>query len=399
MKMAIIGSGPVALYSAAHFEQLGAHVVLFQRSPLGGLPRFMRKYQIHGQVDYPHSKSIETFWEEDLVPLIEFVEEKKIAKKGDVLRVHKRFLDRREAVPGHGRLIDLFRVVYSVNPQDSILNEKALHPEMFEKLGKDVLDSLSEPIEHYEDFDVVIEATGRGKNDFKMGPGGAYALNEKNLNHHAHFYYGKDFFKKINLDDPTLKTLAIVGDDIASELAFFKLQDWLIKNEDHRVYWIRSSLSNQFHLKDELQPLFQFAEKVFDHKKEKFEEDVRLYRDRPDYEKAKISPPLPPQRKCEIFYGHNVTSIDRLLDRDGLFMTIETPEFRMADPVDKNLRTLAIDAVVIENGVNSEHSLGENLTIDEPGFYAIHTDSLKEAITQIYEIETNLMSFFSKSEQ
>jgi len=51
MKMAIIGSGPLALYCAQHFDALGAEVVLFQRSPLGGRVRFLKKYFPEAQLN------------------------------------------------------------------------------------------------------------------------------------------------------------------------------------------------------------------------------------------------------------------------------------------------------------------------------------------------------------
>jgi len=44
MKLAIIGSGPLAILSAQHFDQLGAEVVLFQKNPLGGNVRFLLKH-------------------------------------------------------------------------------------------------------------------------------------------------------------------------------------------------------------------------------------------------------------------------------------------------------------------------------------------------------------------
>ena len=153
MKIAVIGSGPLALYASAHFDQLGAHVVLFQRSALGGNLRFCVSKNIQGIVDYPETKSYEKCWNEDLIPLIEHLEERKITKVGDVLRVHKRFLHRDEVVLNRSRLVDLFRVIYTTNPKESILKQVEENPEVFKQLGEEVLNSLHEPVESFEDFD------------------------------------------------------------------------------------------------------------------------------------------------------------------------------------------------------------------------------------------------------
>lgn len=399
MKLAIIGSGPVALFAAAHFYNLGAHVVLFQRSPLGGSVRFMLKYDINANIDYPEIKSVKKFWEEDLTSLIEFVEEHGLTKAGEVLRVHKRFLHHNEEVQGRSRLADLFRVIYSINPKDSILKQVEENPEIFKQLGENVLNSLHEPVESFEDFDLVIEATGFGKSEYKMGPAGTFALNEKNLSGQSHFYYGKEFFKKFDQFDETIKTIALIGDDLSAELALAKLQDWLFKNSTHRLQWIRHSPISKLHLKDELDFLLKRAEGLYEEAKVKFENELRQWRDLEDYIKAKIPAPVEPLKKIEIFDGYNVTSVDKLLDRNGIFLTIESPDFRGHVKNLSDLRTLAVDLVVVENGVDERDSLGTNLTKEEPGYYIIHTNSLKLAMGQILEIEKDIMNFFSKSDQ
>lgn len=395
MKIAIIGSGPLGLYAASHFYNLGAHVVLFQRSPLGGNLRFCHSKKIEGNVDYPEKKTFEKFWNDDLVPLIEFVEEKGITKAGDVLRVHKRFLHRDEVVLNRSRLVDLFRVIFSVNPKESILKQVEENPDMFKQLGEDVLHSLHEAVESFEDFDIVIEATGRGKSDFKMGPAGTFALNEKNLSKHSHFYYGKEFFKTFNENEN--KKVVVVGDDVGAYLAVLKLEDWLHQSPDHKLTWVKHNpLHKDFFSMDNF---LHRAETEFNQRKVEFEEKLHAWRALEDYEKAKIPRPAEPEKKFSLYEGYNVTSVDKLLDREGVFVTIESPEFRHFVENNSDLKTIPCDAIIVQNGVDVEETLADKLSIEEPGYYVLHSDSIKDGVLQILDIEKKVLNFFSKSDQ
>ena len=86
------------------------------------------------------------------------LEKKEITKAGEVLRVHKRFLHPKESIAEKSRLHDLFRVIYSVNPKESILKQLEANPDMFKQLGEQVVNSLHMPVESFEDFDIVIAA-------------------------------------------------------------------------------------------------------------------------------------------------------------------------------------------------------------------------------------------------
>jgi hypothetical protein len=395
MKLAIIGSGPLAIYAAAHFSKIGAHVVLFQRSPLGGNIAFCLHQKIDLEVDYPENKSVEQFWTDDLIPLIEYIEENKLTKKGEVLRVSKRFLHRNEDVKNRTRLLDLFRVVYSTNPKDSILKQLEENPEIFKQLGEKVVESLHEPVESFEDFDIVIEATGRGKSDFKMGPAGTLAINEKNLQKHSHFYYGKSFFEKFN--DDGIKKIVLVGDDLSAYLALNKLTHWLFSHPDHKLTWISHSIINRDNKL--VKNIFEQTNSEWILRKDKFEIELRAWRDLEDYMKAKIAKPIEPEIKLTMFEGYNITSVDKLLDREGVFVTIESPDFRSHANTKQDLRTIAGDVIVIQNGTNKWESLGESLIADEPGYYVINSDNLKDGVLEILKIEEKVMNFFSKSDQ
>lgn len=394
MKLAVIGSGPIALYASKHFYDLGAQVVLFYKNELGGNIRFCNHFNIHGFVDYPAQKNYEKFYTEDLLPLVEFIQSNNIGKKGTVLRVHKRFLHANEEVFDRSRLVDLFRVVYSVNPKEAILKQVEENKVIFSSLGENVIASLHEAIESYEDFDLVIEATGLGKEDFYMGPSGAMAINELNLKKHSHFFYGKDFFKNFDLIK-NAQVLVVVGDDVAAYIAILKLSDWLFSEKSKKIFWIKNQKIDEtaFNLSYVLdRDQLDFEEKI-----KKYEEDLFHYRSLLDYEKAKYPVPVPPEKKLHVFEGYNVTSVDKLLDQNGIFVTIESPVFRSFVKKTNDLKTLACDYVIVQNGHKENESLKVNMTNEEPGFYSIHTSSIRDGITEILKIEEDIMKFFKKS--
>ena len=201
MKLAIIGSGPLAILCAQHFNQLGAEVVLFQKNALGGNLRFMLEHFPEMEINFQNNKkSLNTIWKEDLVPAIKELEKNNLTKAGEVQRVHKRFLHKNETIMNHSRLHDLFRVVYSVNPKEAILKQLEENPEMFKQLGEQVVNSLHMPVESFQDFDIVIEARGRGKSAHAMGPSEAYALNENNIKATAPIFYEKEMLDSFNIE-------------------------------------------------------------------------------------------------------------------------------------------------------------------------------------------------------
>jgi hypothetical protein len=396
MKLAIIGSGPLALYASKYFYDLGAQVVLFYKSALGGNIRFCNHFNIEGFVDYPSKKSYEEFYTQDLLPLINLIEKENIGKLGDVLRVHKRFLHAKEEVFDRSRLVDMFRVVYSVNPKETILKQVEENKEIFSSLGEHVIASLHEAIESYEDFDLVIEATGLGKEDFHMGPSGTMAINELNLKKHSHFFYGKDFFKNFELIN-NAQSLVIVGDDVAAYIAVAKLSDWLFNNHDRKIYWVKNKKLDETVFN--ISYVLDRDQLDFDEKVKKYEEDLFRYRSLMDYEKVKFTTPVEPQKKLHIYEGYNITSVDKLLDQNGIFVTIESPIFRSFVKKANDLKTIACDYVIVQNGQKENESLKVNMTNEEPGFYSIHTSSIRDGIEEIFKIEQDIMKYFKKSSE
>lgn len=399
MKLAVIGSGALAIFSARYFDQLGAEVVLFQKNALGGNVRFLLDHFPEMEVSFENkNKTLKEFWKSDLVPAITFLEDRKLTRAGEVLRVHKRFLHPEETIADKSRLHDLFRVIYSVNPRDSILKQLEENPEMFKQLGEQVVNSLHAPVESFEDFDIIIEARGRGRAALPMGPSNAPALNENNIREAAPLFYEKDIFTKLNFEGKN--HLILVGENESATLALLKCKDWLFSKSHHSLAWATYSKTLKPNhnpwLNDQLSKLLSFSQAIFDKDKIEFEKKMYDWRDLEDYVKVKIPKPIEPQAKINIFQGYDVTSVDRLLDREEVFVTLETPDFREFAPVPNDLKTLAGDAIMIACGIEEEYGFARGIQPDEPGYYRLDAKGIDEGMLMIKTIEQKILSFFSR---
>ena len=395
MKLAIIGSGPLAIFCAQYFDQIGAEVTLFQKNSLGGNLHFLLDHFPEMEVAFEgETKNIKSLWDENITPMIIKLEEKHLTRAGEVLRVHKRFLHKDETIANKSRLHDLFRVIFSVNPKEAILRQLEENPEMFKQLGEQVMNSLHLPVESFEDFDIVIEARGFGKPHLGMGPSNAMALNENNLKSTAALYYEKDIFSKLTFEGK--KHLVLVGHSESAILALLKCKEWIFSNPHHSLSWIISDpvnkkLNNDW-LNLELEKLLLLSQSLFDNEKITFEKKMHEWRDLEDYVKVKIPKPIEPEAKLKIFQGYDVTSVDRLLDREGVFATIETPDFREFVKVPNDLKTLPAEAILIACGVDLLDSLAIGLNCNEPGFYRLEANDLDEGLGQIKLIEERILA-------
>lgn len=399
MKMAIVGSGPLALLSARHFDRMGADVVLFQRGPLGGNISFFKKHFPLFPVRFNNeSLTVNDFFETQLVPLVQEIEENALSRVGDVLRIHKRFLHPKEGVEGRTRMHDLFRVVYSMNPKDTILKQVEENPEFFKQLGDEVINSLHKPVESFEDFDIVIEATGKGKAPSPMGAGKSLALNENNLKDSSLLFYEKDIFTKLDLSDK--KTIVLVGEGISQRLALLHFKDWLFKSPDHSLHWVTyksaKTPSGIPWLDEEADKILNEINARFEKNKEHFETKFREWRDLDDYIQVKVPKPIMPVPLLVIHEGYDVTSVDRLLDRKGVFATVESPDFRKNAKTPTDMFTLSADALCIARGFQEE-SLASGLEASEPGFYQMTAKDLNEALGEIKAIEEKILNYFKRA--
>ncbi len=399
MKVAIIGSGPKAILAAMHFDQIGAEVTLFQRSPLGGNLRFIKDQFPNSEITYQNEKlTTLAFFDNIIVPSVLELEKHQLTKQGDVLRVHKRFLHPGESIPNHTRMHDLFRVVYSLNPQENILKQLEENPELFNQLGAEVIASLHKPVESFLDFDVVIEACGLGSPALPMGSGGALALNESNLQNGSLIFYQKDIFNKLELGNK--KTIVLVGEGDYAKFSLLKLKDWLLQSPEHELHWVTykseiEQTQNEW-LDKEVKSFLSLIDREFEMKKVSFEKAIREWRDLEDYVKVKVPKPHEPKSRIHLHFGYDVTSVDCLLDRSGVFATIEIPDYRPGHEAEKpNMMTLSADAICVARGV-SKNSLF-NINKKEAGYYVLDGESIKDISHSLNDIELDLLNYFKKA--
>jgi threonine dehydrogenase-like Zn-dependent dehydrogenase len=340
MKIAIIGAGPVGIKACEFFYGIGAELKLFGRNP----PQEIAHYFKHAEV----------------------------------LRYHKQFLSQNESVTNRSRMADLFRVIYRSLGIDwnVVMQENA---DLYGKLDETVKKSLSTNLEQYEDFDVIVDCSGPFQNPLRLGPGGVLALNEKIYSQDENFYYGENAYKNLTKIIET-KRLAIVGvPEIVNEyLSHFILQQF----KGDKLFCITTSeIEKNLNLLD--------IETQYQSKCNEYAKNLHDWRDLEDYIKAKIPTPTVPERQWEFYSSHNVMSVDKMLDRTGIFLTIESPSFR----IEESLKTLHVDAIVSLQGFGPSN-LAQGLTHDEPGYFCIHhTDNITNELNQILK---KLEIFFSK---
>ncbi len=443
MKLAILGSGPLALETALHFDKLGAHVTLFSRGELGGMAARVNSFasetsmeETWGElttelgrealklnVDLSDIPSNDEYFKTYFAPLVARGSQSIIIKPGNVERVHKRFLSPDEEVPGKSRLQDLFRVVFSTDPKKSILNQVESNPELFEKLGNDVLESLSESVESFEDFDLIINAMGTHSNPTPMGPSGSYALNESRLTAQTNTYYGRDCLSHYKEVTSSSKHIVMVGSGHLSALLLCELDLWLEDNNE-RVVSLVTTENRPFekflndHKESTLglmttEVINKYFEKLQVSRRE-YEKALFEWRGLEPHIKAKKAAPKEPMSQLNLITASNVTAIDKLLDREGLFVTCETSSFRSStEGMEEQISTISCDGIFVCTGhevdttiakgmrVNLERR-GENISHAEPGYFTLSgveegRSSLSAGLKKISKIETEIMNFFSRA--
>lgn len=405
MKIAIIGSGPLAIETALDFHSLGAQVVLYAEHELGGavlryLPfAFLSMEKSWEEITSESGRklvkledtrivpTLKEYYQDYLKKLIDMVKSEITIKPYKAERVHKRFLDRRETIPDHSRLHDLFRVVYGREDEEG-------------------------PMEFFDDYDLVIEAIGSAENRL-LGPAGSPAINEKHLKDKIHYRLNENVMEEVLKFEGTL---TIVGDSVASATLLLFLKSWLGLSQKNNLYIVQEGL-RPFENLEGSHPLLDGALTDFINEEKKHwqtqcrgvEDDIEVYRNLPREEQIKRRMPEFPEPRLKILTGYNTTSVDHLTDRDGLFLTLEAPEWR--DESNKEIFTLNCGMLFVLKG-SHQKKLGEHMPLsggpihEEPGYYTLGQSlldvhggySLAQVLPEIQVIKDNVMSFFSRSE-
>lgn len=384
-----------------------AAVTLFSKSGnLGGKVRRMGSFDPSYSLGSQTAKEFnETYLNELSEKLVGSIPIKEV----EVLRVHKRFLHPEEKPQNTSRLIDLFRVVYKVDPSKLVEQQKGDNPEAFQNFDENMLKSLEGHMESFEDFDMVVDARGTGESPLKLGPGGSPALNENLLKEKGHIYYGWEAAEFLN-GNPGNGHMVIGGEGEPAALAVLRLKDWIIESGNNLTLVCEKDHPFKNLSPDVQSKIDEFMgeqENIFMKKMEEYREKLFSWRELEDYIKAKTPMPAEPRPPFDVLIETYITSVDRLLDAEGWFLTCESPG-------NEQIKTLKADTILALKGYRKETSLSEDLQTDynysrmsasnpvgihpEPGFYTLGAHDYETGHSKIEPIIENMLSFFTKVE-
>lgn len=376
MRIAIIGSGPLAAEAALRFDQLGAQVKAF--SEFNWLERVQAFSALNANTN-------QEYWNELLAKLeasdVQFL-------KCSVKRIHKTRLTPKQTLPaGRSRLIDMFRIVVSEDPTQGVLQQVDENPEVFEKLGEDVLASLHESMETFYDVDLVIACFDELFEQPGLTNSGALALNEKRLESQI------TTLKNIWLNKLSSGEALLVGgnDEVLDACARLtsKLTQVDIEGEStHSLLW---------------QEVCSMADSEWDVGKTTYQQKLHEWRALEDYMRAKVPAPNEPVRRIDRMTDASVIAVDRLLDREGLFVSIEFGQEH--DVITRAVKSIvnaraprwrkdAFEGLALTNGYPQL-----TITSEEPGFYALGMEDKKVwnphvSLQELEEIEADIMRWF-----
>lgn len=431
MKLAILGSGPKALESAAYFHNLGAAVRIIKSGEKWG--GALKKYSSNelSQLDlaWPEiassdgmeiAKQTKVESAQDylnyLQNLGESFEGLGLVKKGWVKRIHKRFLPPGIKPVDRSRLADLFRVIYRVDADEQIEKQRAENSEVFEKLGKEVVESLKDSIESFEDFDLIIDARGPFTDHKFMGATGVQALNEDAIRLKQPIFYGQEISEGLEKLSENDKRITFIGNGPHILYALGKIKEKFKENHRIKLQFITDqkipfeTIKNPMYqsLLNHFKDILDFDREEFKSLIEDFEKKIVEWKSLESHIKAKTPKPAEPVSRVFVYNGAIVSSVDKLLDQEGIFLTLEGSD--LIGSADQ-LKTLASDIIFVDSGYDQDYQslkglnlIGEKVgTVNEiePGYFSLrNTDAdacLIDLKDEIIKIEAEIMKYFSKA--
>lgn len=429
MKLAIIGSSPLALEAALRFHLHGAALTWFNidereyenffqnslaadsyttETGLNFLAQASKSYRPGANFDF-------SYWKQNyFLPLAEILKVEQKIRPHQVVSITKRFLAPQELPEKKSRFHDLFRLVFQVDPQEFIREQEASNPETFERLSQELIESLQTNLEMCEDFDLVLDL--RRKTEVSSLSVTGRALGEGRVSKEQLFYSfdALDEARKIHQDPQDLRELALIGSEgLAAEIVI-TLSDWL---KDQR--------SRLFIVSDESWPFAYFAEKgeessvkslksIFDYMEQEFEADIstfhkklREWQELDDFVQAKMPRPVEPIPRLVFFSGHNATAVDQLIDKRRLFLTLEKPDFRQGHRQPENnhldLKTIGVDRILVANKLQRP-KMEVVLDSQEKGFFTPELslpnmiDAWSKDLQAFKDIENEIFKLFSPAD-
>lgn len=387
MKLAILGSSPIALEAALRFHLHGASLTWFNFEEVeyeSYFPVLKDHYvseagkqllgsEFRAPVDF-HS------WKADYYnPLMELMKKEQKIRPHEVVSVTKRYLAPFEELQGKSRFIDLFRVIFEMNPVDFIKEQEANNPETFQRLTEELKTSLQTKLEMFEDFDLVLDLR-RASAPASLSITGR-ALGESRIpkDHIKYGFESLSMARLINQEAGNVREIILIGSgEVAAEIVV-SLSDWLKDNRSRLFVVSEESWPFEKYLKhgekaqaDKLNDVLIYMEGEFEKEVEEFHHKLREWQGLDDFVQAKMSKPVEPIPRLVYFSGHNATAVDMLVDRRRLFLTLEKPDFRegnkQADNNGLELKTIGADRIFVANK-NQKPRLDTHLVPDETGYF------------------------------
>jgi hypothetical protein len=418
LKVAVVGHSYLAVSQALYFESIGASVTLFAgETPLSReekscrlLPELVLDHSLDSLVTQEIAELLKlktnsekltyaSLLEELYSPIKKLAHERIRIRQVEVKRIHKRFLSLDEEVKGRSRLHDLFRVVFKLGHANHLKEQIESNPQVFESMSDEIINSLSEGSEGFEDFDIVIEAQSES---LKMGPGGNAAINEELVESKGggiSYYLPEPGFEK------DLSKIAVVGTGLESAQTILGLRDWLLSGANQlmivttevRPFEKLREETEHTELVQKLFELFDKSEEQWKKQCDNYQQKLHQWRALDPIVQAKTEPPSAPELPVVMLNGRNITSVDRLVDREGLFITTESPDFRGEE---ESVKTLACDHIVVCTGnkfVSKSTGMRIKSNADciheyEPGIYFLRD------MPEIVQIVEKVLSFFSRND-
>ena len=426
MKLAILGSSPLALEAALRFHLHGASLTWFNFHEPGVESYFQSKLlassyvteqglnllRDRGMPYTPRSTFSFSHWVDDyLKPLSDILAVEQKLRPHEVVSITKKFLAPGEEIYGKSRFTDLFRIIFQVNPQEFIKEQETTNPETFERLSKELIDSLQTNLEMYEDFDLVLDL--RKSTCVKSLSVTGRALGESRIAK-EHLKYGLETLilaQEINKDAQGVREIGLIGSGALAAEIVCKLTDWL-GDERSRLFLVseESYPFQKFFEEGEatsvasLKAVLTNMDNEFENEVNTFHSKLREWQELDDFVQVKIQKPVEPIPRLVFFSGHNATAIDQLIDKRRLFLTLEKPDFREGNKQPENnsleLKTIGVDRILVANQM-SKPVIETHLESNEKGHFAAElsfpniSESWNKDLEKLKGIENEIFKLFS----
>jgi hypothetical protein len=342
-------------------------------------------------------------------PLVSMLGSEQRVLSAEVISITKRYLAPQEKLPEQSRFSDLFRLIYQIDPQDFIQEQRQNNLETYERLSEEFVNSLQSKIEMYEDFDLVLDLRAADKSASLAVTG--KALGESRVSPEF-MLYGKDAFhlaQSITIESG-VRDIAIVGSNFEAAACLLSLREWL-SDLRTRLFIVSTEAIPFQKCLDEAQEIFanevrsliKTCEDEFENDINVFHQKLREWQALDDFVQAKIPRPAEPIPRLVFFSGHNATAVDQLIDKRKLFLTLEKPDFRMGLKQPENnlleLKTIGCDRILVCQGYYKEKI--DFLDHQEKGFFNIELSHplIKKAwerdLEKLKGIENEIFKLFS----